>query len=91
MTFLKQAEHLVRNQPPVGKKGVYDAGSFRSVRHGCSDANAYCRHCKWSTSECLDGKGVANRARYHAKTTLHTVDVYRENHTEFTSWKRKPV
>ena len=67
------------------KEKKYDIKHFRTVKHGRSDENAYCRHCKWS----IHTGNVSNSARYHAKKTLHTVDVYRENHIEFTSYVSK--
>ena len=62
---------------------AYDINKFRSIRHGVKDITAYCRQCKFSLDSCND-KNVASKAKYHATSTLHTVDVYRENHTELT-------
>jgi hypothetical protein len=64
------------------KKGTYNSNAFRTITHGLHDENAYCRHCKWSKW----GLGAGRKGRYHAKKTLHTVDVYREHWTEHTSW-----
>ena len=63
----------------------YDVKKFRSVKHGMSDISAYCRHCGWS---CFDSKS-AEKARHHARANLHTVDVYREHHTEYTCHVKK--
>jgi len=60
----------------------YDIKKFRSIKHGLSETNAYCRHCKWSERE----GNVALKAKVHAKKNLHTVDVYRKHHTEYTSF-----
>jgi hypothetical protein len=62
------------------KKGTYDLKAFRTVRHGESDKSAHCRMCKESR---YDGD-VQGWVRDHARKTLHTVDFYRENHTEYT-------
>lgn len=62
---------------------AYDIKKFRSVKHGLSDINAYCRHCNWSSHAF---SSTVNQAKYHAKKNLHTVDVYRERHTEYTSF-----
>lgn len=65
----------------------YDLKAFRTVRHGESDTNAYCRHCKegWHDGD------VQGKARDHARKTLHTVDFYRENHTEYTCHVKDPL
>ena len=60
----------------------YDVATFRLVKHGIEDEDAFCRHCDWSNF----GKTVTNSARYHARTMVHTVDVYRQQHIEFTSY-----
>jgi len=65
---------------------AYDIKHFRHVKHGQSDINAHCRHCNWYE---YDGD-VASKARRHARKELHTVDVYRENHTEYTSYVKTP-
>jgi len=61
---------------------VYDIKKFRSVKHGQSDISAHCRMCSWSCFEST----TLSKARSHAKKYVHTVDVYREHHTEFTSY-----
>ena len=62
---------------------AYDINKFRSIRHGVSGITAYCRNCNFSLDSCKD-KNVAVKAKQHAISTLHTVDIYRENHTELT-------
>lgn len=64
---------------------AYDITKLRSISHGCEEMNAYCRQCDFSIhGGKKDLSLVAIKARNHAKSTLHTVDVYRENHTELT-------
>jgi len=60
----------------------YDIAYLRTVKHGVEDENAYCRHC----DESWHGKSITKKARSHATKTLHTVDIYRENHIEITSY-----
>ena len=69
----------------VKPKGTYDLAAFRKVVHGNSDCNAYCRHCSQSW-HATDTRNVKEKARDHARKTLHTVDVYNENHTQYTSY-----
>lgn len=60
----------------------YDIKAYRTVKHGIESSSAYCRQCKWSMH---DNEGnVPQSARDHCKAHLHTVDIYRENHTEVT-------
>ena len=59
-----------------------DKTKYRVVKHGLSEVNCYCRICGTSWHE----EGDVKKAIHHAKTTGHTVDVYRENWTEYTSW-----
>lgn len=59
----------------------YDIKKFRTVKHGIDATDAHCRHCKFSEFE----GDVSAKARRHAKKTLHTVDVYRSHHVEYTS------
>ena len=62
----------------------YDIKTFRAVKHGTTESSAYCRKCDWNYDE---GDKVASiKGRQHAAKTMHTVDVYRETHTEFTSY-----
>lgn len=71
----------------------YDLGSFRLVKHGAEDINASCRQCKWEAN-CLNTKNLNNvskKAAEHCRQTLHTVDVYRENHTEYTCYVRPKI
>jgi len=65
----------------------YDIKKFRSIKHGQSDINAHCRHCDWS---CYGSKTLG-KARYHATNKLHTVDIYREHHTELTSYFKDTI
>lgn len=58
----------------------YDLKAFRTVKHGSDGDTAYCRHCK----ESRDEGDVRGWARNHAMKTLHTVDFYRHNWTEYT-------
>lgn len=74
------AEITEKNFPMDSQK--YDNKYFRLVKHGVQDINAYCRHCNWSDHNL----SAVNMARKHAKENLHTVDIYRENHTEYTSY-----
>lgn len=60
----------------------YDITAFRTTKHGLSDVNAYCRQCGWISND----TNTREKARNHAKKTLHTVDVYRETWTEYTSY-----
>jgi hypothetical protein len=62
--------------------------NFRTINHGLEKdgATSYCRMCDFSESGGLE---VQRRAKEHAKETLHTVDVYKSNHTEYTCWTRK--
>jgi len=59
----------------------YDKSKYRSIRHGLDGQSAFCRHCnkRWYDND-------VKKAIYHAKTTGHTVDVYREHWTEYTSY-----
>ena len=63
----------------------YDIKLFRYVKHPPEESSAYCRHCKWQAWS----KTAPTKARYHAKNTLHTVDVYIEVHKEITSRNNK--
>lgn len=64
----------------------YDIKALRTVKHGLEEVNSYCRMCNYGEQ----GKQeVVRKARYHAQTTLHTVDIYRENWTEITSHVKK--
>ena len=63
----------------------YDAEAFRTIRAKRERESAYCRHCNWKTNDYTEAKGVRGRAKYHAKNTLHTVDVYADMRTEYTS------
>ena len=67
---------------------AYDITKFRSIRHGVKEITAYCRQCNFSLDSCKD-KDVADKARDHSRKTLHTVDVYRENHTELTCFVKE--
>jgi len=67
---------------PMSDEKTYDIKSFRTVKHGIEDINAYCRHCDKS----FHGKSADRSARYHARKKLHTVDVYREHWIEYTSY-----
>lgn len=59
---------------------------MKNIKHGVEEVNCYCRQCSWS---CHDLNGVS-KARYHCKTTKHTVDFYRESWTELTfNWRNK--
>lgn len=60
----------------------YDKTKFHRVKHGLDGVYCYCRHCDKSWLEKEDVKKVI----YHAKKTGHTVDIYRENWTEYTSF-----
>ncbi len=60
----------------------YAITAFRTIRHGENEASAHCRNCKESK---YDGD-VQAWARRHARETLHTVDFYRENWTEYTCY-----
>lgn len=60
----------------------YKQEAFRTVDHGKEDSNAYCRNCDW----CAHGEDIRAKARYHAKSTLHTVDHYQQTWTEYTSY-----
>lgn len=62
-----------------------DKKKYRVVKHGLSDVNGYCRMCETSWHGKSNNKEMIN----HAKTTGHTVDVFRENWTEYTSWVNK--
>lgn len=59
----------------------YALSKFRTIRHGESGLNANCRMCK----ESKYSGDIQGWARDHARKTLHTVDMYRENWTEYTS------
>jgi hypothetical protein len=59
----------------------YDLTAFRLVKHGIDEITADCRHCNWAVSQ----GDVKQKAKTHAKSNLHTVDVYQTNHTEYTS------
>lgn len=61
----------------------YNIEKFRLVKHGTSGITAYCRMCNFSLDDCKD-KSVIKRAREHAFNNKHTVDIYRETHTEYT-------
>ena len=56
----------------------YDINKFRTVKHGLDEVSAHCRHCDFHSQN-------AESASKHAKKTLHTVDVYRTHHVEYTS------
>ena len=58
----------------------YNKIKFRAIRHGIDSQSAYCRNCQNSKFDTAK-EGIA-----HAKKTGHTVDVYRENWTEYTSY-----
>ena len=58
---------------------AYNTKHFRIVRHGLEEESCYCRMCNKTFKN-------AKEAYAHAKKTLHTVDVYRENWTEYTSY-----
>ena len=58
---------------------------MRTIRHGLEEISIQCRVCGYSdTSE----KDISKKAREHAKKTGHTVDIYRENWTEITFYKK---
>ena len=59
---------------------------MRTIRHGLEEVSCFCRVCKYSD---FGKEEVAKRARYHAKKTGHTVDIYRENWTEITFYKKR--
>lgn len=61
---------------------AYDKSKFRSVRHGVEDESVHCRMCSFNDG----GIGCFTKGRAHAKKTGHTVDCYRENWTEYTSY-----
>lgn len=63
----------------------YDINNFRFVKHGIIDIRARCRHCEWKSYK----KNAAISGKRHAARTLHTVDIFRENHTEYTSYVPK--
>lgn len=57
-----------------------DKKHFRAVKHGLEAENACCRHCKKDFD-------TAKQGYSHAKSSGHTVDVYREHWVEYTSQK----
>lgn len=64
----------------------YDKSKFRACKHGLDGVFCYCRHCEKTLG--FEKKDI-KKSIYHAKTTGHTVDVYRENWTEYTSFVKK--
>ena len=60
----------------------YDKSKFRRCKHPVDGRNAYCRGC---TKGWHDTENEMKKAINHAKTTGHTVDIYREHWTEYTS------
>lgn len=66
-------------------KGTYNKTAFRTVKHSATEEDGECRHC----GKTFDS---AKKAYQHARTTLHTVDLYREHWVEYTSYvKPLPV
>lgn len=65
----------------------YDLKYFRTIRHGEEEVNAYCRKC----NESKHYGDVKGWAKDHSRKTTHTVDVYQENHTEYTCHFKSPL
>ena len=63
----------------------YNIEKFRLVRHGTEGTTAHCRMCDFSLDSCKD-KNVSSRAKLHAFKNKHTVDIYRESHSEYTCY-----